>query len=91
MMNSIYLDRLTKEIKPFEKILNQQAKEKRNEIVEEDDDMDFIAEILLEIMNHLSSAKDLCAEAAALLDGEVIEAACCCPGCSMKGGCCYDE
>ena len=91
MMNSIYLDRLTKERNPLEKILNQQAKEKRNEIVEEDDDMDFIAEILLEIMNHLSSAKDLCAEAAALLDGKVIDAACCCPGCSMKGGCCYDE
>ena len=91
MMNSIYLDRLTKERKPFGKILNQQAKEKRNEIVEEDDDMVFIAEILLEIMNHLSSAKDLCAEAAALLDGKVIDAACCCPGCSMKGGCCYDE
>ena len=91
MINSIYLDRLAEEKKPFEKILRQQAKEKRNEIVDVDDDMGFISEILLEIMNHLSSAKDLCAEAAALLDGEVIEASCCCPGCSVKGGCCYDE
>lgn len=91
MINSIYLERLTKEKDPFEKILCQRSKDRRTEIVEEDDDMDYISEILLEIMNHLSSAKDLCAEAAALLDGEVIEAACCCPGCSVKGGCCYDE
>lgn len=91
MINSVYLNRFAEEKKPSEKILRQQATEKRNEIVEEDDDLDIISEILLEIMNHLSSAKDLCAEAAALLDGEVIEAACCCLGCSMKGGCCYDE
>ena len=91
MINSIYLSRLTEEKDPFEKILRKQSKERRNEIVEEDDDMDYISEILLDIVNHLSSAKDLCAEAAALLDGEVIETACCCPGCSMKGGCSYDE
>ena len=91
MINSIYLAGLSEEKNPFEKILRQQAKEKQNEIVEEDDDRDSIYEILLEIMNHLSRAKDLCAEAAALLDGEVIEVACCCPGCSMKGECCCDD
>ena len=91
MINSFYLTRLIEDKKPFEKILRQQAKKKLNEIVKEDDDRDSISEILLEIMNHLSCAKDLCAEAAVLLDGEVIEAASCCPGCSMKGECCCDE
>ena len=91
MRNREIFDRREEKKKAFAGILRLQEDERRMMTAEEDDDMDLIAAILNEIARHLSRISELCTETAGIINGEVTETVCCCPDCSMREGCGYDE
>ena len=59
-----------------ETIMKLQKAQKEEKPMEEDDDMDLVADMLMEIADLLSQAAELSAQAAALINGEDIEADC---------------
>ena len=59
-----------------EAIMKLQKAQKEEKPMEEDDDMDLVADMLMEISILLSQAAELSVQAAALINGEDIEADC---------------
>lgn len=82
MKNDDSLKRLKAMADAFVKLQKAQDEEKAMQAMEEaeDDDMDLVADMLMEIADLLSQAAELSAQAAALINGEDIEADCspCC-------------
>ena len=76
MKNDDSLKRIKAMAEALAKIQKAQDGQKAMQAMEEaeDDDMDLVADMLMEIADLLSQAAELSAEAAALINGEDIEA-----------------
>ena len=86
MMNYDSLKRIKAMAEALGKLQKEQAEEKARlamEEAEEEDDMDLVADMLMEISDLLFQAAELSAQAAALINGEDIEAERCIPRCCM--------
>ena len=75
MKNDDSLKRLKAMAEAIMKLQKAQDEEKAMEEAE-DDDMDLVADMLMEIADLLSQAAELSAQAAALINGEDIDADC---------------
>ena len=81
MKNDDSLKRIRAMAEALAKLQKAQDEEKAMQAMEEtEDDMDLVADMLMEITDLLSQAAELSAQAAALINGEDIEADCspCC-------------
>ena len=81
MKNDDSLKRIKAMAEALAKLQKEQDEEKAMQATEEtEDDMDLVADMLMEITDLLSQAAELSAQAAALINGEDIEADCfpCC-------------
>ena len=78
MKNDDSLKRIKAMAEALAKLQKKQDEEKAKQAMEEaeDDDMDLVADMLMEIADLLSQAAELSAQAAALINGEDIEADC---------------
>ena len=79
MKNDDSLKRIKAMAEALAKIQKAQDEQKAMQAMEEaedDDDMDLVADMLMEIADLLSQAAELSAQAAALINGEDIEADC---------------
>ena len=78
MKNDDSLKRIKAMAEALAKLQKAQDEEKAMQAMEEteDDDMDLVADMLMEIADLLSQAAELSAQAAALINGEDIEADC---------------
>ncbi len=79
MKNDDSLKRMKAMAEALMKLQHEQDEEKVRlamEEADEDDDMDLVADMLMEIADLLSKAAELSAQAAALINGEDIEADC---------------
>ena len=78
MKNNDSLKRIKAMAEALAKIQKAQDEQKAMQAMEEaeDDDMDLVADMLMEIADLLSQAAELSAQAAALINGEDIEADC---------------
>ena len=79
MKNDDSLKRLKSMAEALVKLRKKQDEEKAKQAMaesEEDDDMDLVADMLMEIADLLSQVAELSAQAAALINGEDIEADC---------------
>ena len=79
MKNDDSLKRIKAMAEALVKLQKKQDEEKAKQAMaesEEEDDMDLVADMLMEIADLLSQAAELSAQAAALINGEEIEADC---------------
>ena len=77
MKNDDSLKRIKAMAEALAKLQKAQDEEKAMQAMEEtEDDMDLVADMLMEIAELLSQAAELSAQAAALINGEDIEADC---------------
>lgn len=77
MKNDDSLKRIKAMAEALAKLQKAQDEEKAMQAMEEtEDDMDLVADMLMEIADLLSQAAELSAQAAALINGEDIEADC---------------
>ena len=77
MKNDDSLKRIKAMAEALAKLQKAQDEEKAMQAMEEtEDDMDLVADMLMEIADLLSQAAELSAQAAALISGEDIEADC---------------
>ena len=77
MKNDDSLKRIKAMAEALAKLQKAQDEEKAMQAMEEtEDDMDLVADMLMEIADLLSQAAELSAQAAALINGEDIEANC---------------
>ena len=86
MKNNDSLKRIKAMAEALAKIQKAQDEQKAMQAMEEaeDDDMDLVADMLMEIADLLSQAAELSAQAAALINGEDIEADCFSRCCVME-------
>ena len=79
MKNDDSLKRIKAMAEALVKLQKKQDEEKAKQAMaesEEEDDMDLVADMLMEIADLLSQAAELSAQAAALINGEDIDADC---------------